>query len=187
MFGFIVLAIVAVIATVLIRRGASARLTVIALTCIFIPLSIAFAAWFLASPPIWTLFAPRLEATIQIADVPDPTTNQNVQAGALRGLDVRIRLDRERSGRLLSLYGLEEPPRGEYDGRLDYQNALRDIYPVGSSITVRYAGDVAYVDQQDWFSTAAFLFCVLFALLALVIVIIISMARPGSRIKPPPS
>lgn len=186
MFGFIVLVIVAIVATVLIRRGASVRLTVIMLTCIFVPLSIAFAAWFLASPPISTLFAPRLEATIQVADVPDPTENQNIEARALGGLEVRIRLDRERSGRLLPLYGVQEPPRGEYAGRLDYQNALRAIYPIGSGITVRYAGDVAYVDQQDWFSTAAFLFCVLFALLAFAVVIIISLARPGSRVRPPP-
>lgn len=186
MFGFIVLAIVAVVAAVLIRRGTSVGLTVVTLTCIFVPLSIAFAAWFLASPPIWTLFAPRLEATIQIADVPDPNISNPAQARSLRGLDVRVRLDRERSGRLLPLYGVQEPPQGEYESRLDYQNALRGIYPIGSAITVRYAGDVAYVDQQDWFSTAAFLFCVLFALLALLIVIIISLARPGSRVKPPP-
>ncbi|GAB5509428.1 MAG: hypothetical protein Rhims3KO_08290 [Hyphomicrobiales bacterium] len=187
MFGLIVLVIIGVIAAVLIRRGASVRLTVIMITSIFIPLSIAFAAWFLAAPPIWTFFAPRLEATIQVADVPDPTGSETVQQRRPAGLDVRVRLDRERSGRLLPLYGAQEPAPGEYSGRIDYQNALRTIYPIGSAITVRYAGDVTYVDEQDWFSTAAFLFCVLFALLALLAVAIISLARPGSRVKPPPT
>lgn len=187
MFGLIVFAIIGVIAAVLIRRGASVRLTVIMVTAIFVPLSIAFAAWFLASPPIWTFFAPRLEATVQVADVPDPAGNESVQQRRLGGLDVRVRLDRERSGRLLPLYGAQEPPRSDYSDRLDYQNALRDIYPIGSAITVRYAGDVTYVDDQDWFSTAAFLFCMLFALMALLVVAIISLARPGSRVKPPPS
>lgn len=185
MFGFLVLIIVGVVATVLVRRGASITTTAIMLTSLFVPLSIAFAAWFLASPPIWTFFAPRLDATIQVADVPDPTANENIQSRALGGLDVRVRLDRERSGRLLPLYGVMEPPAGTFTNRLEYQDALRSLYPVGSAITVRYAGDVTYIDEQDWFSTAAFLFCAVFALLALLVVMIISFARPGSHTKPP--
>lgn len=188
MFGLIVLVIIGVIAAVLIRRGASVRLTVIMITSIFIPLSIAFAAWFLAAPPIWTFFAPRLEATIQVADVPDRgQVHHGVDSLPVHHIDVRIRLDRERSGRLLPFYGAQEPSRSDHFSRIDYQNALRTLYPIGSTITVRYAGDVTYVDEQDWFSTAAFLFCVVFALLALLAVAIISLARPGSRVKPPPT
>lgn len=186
MFGFLLLTLVAIVAFFLIRGGAKTSTAAFVLTGLFVPVSIAFAAWFLASPPIWTLFAPRLEATIQIADVPDANTNNQARALALRGLDVRVRLDRERSGRLLPLYGVQEPPRGEYSGRIDYQNALRDTYPIGSAITVRYAGDVTYVDEQDWFTTILFVFCVVFALLTSIIAIIVSNARAGSRVKPPP-
>lgn len=186
MFGFLLLALVAIVAFFLIRGGAKTGTAVFVLTSLFVPMSIAFAAWFLASPPIWTLFAPRLDATIQVADIIDPTNPMyGVDSHPVYRIDVRVRLDRERSGRMLPLLGVEEPSRQDHFG-FDYQNALRDIYPIGSAIAVRYAGDVAYVDQQDWFSTAAFLFCVLFALLAFLIVIIISLARPGSRVKPPP-
>lgn len=186
MFGLIVIAAVALVAVILVRRGASMGLVVMLVTGIFIPLSIAFAAWFLATPPIWTLFAPRLDATVQVADVIDPLASNEAATRSLGGLDVRVRLERERSGRLLPLYGIQDPPPDEYSDRLAYQNALRILYPIGSTVTVRYAGDVTYVDEQDWFSTAAFVFCVVFALLMLAIVTVIAMARPGSRVKPPP-
>lgn len=186
MFGFLLLALVALVAFFLIRAGAKTGTAAFVLIGLFAPMSIAFAAWFLASPPIWTLFAPRLAATIQIADVPDPNTSNEVQVRALDGLDVRVRLDRERSGRLLPLYGVQEPPHGEYSGRLDYQDALRVLYPIGSVITVRYAGDVTYVDEQDWFTTILFVFCTIFAVLASIVVVIIAKARPGSRVRPPP-
>lgn len=186
MFGFLVLAAIALVAAILVRRGASAGLVVMLVTGLFVPLSIAFAAWFLATPPIWTFFAPRLEATVQVADVPDQQVSYGVDGHRVHEIDLRIRLDRERSGRLLPLLGAEGPSRIDHDERLAYQNALRTMYPIGSTVTVRYAGDVTYVDEQDWFSTGVFLFCMVFALLMLAIFLVIAMARPGSRVRPPP-
>jgi hypothetical protein len=185
MFGLIVLAAVALVATILVRRGASMGLVIMLVTGIFVPLSIAFAAWFLATPPIWTILAPRLEATVQVADVLDPTVSGETHIRTPGSLDMRVRLGRERSGRLLPLYGVQEPQQAEYADRLAYQNALRILYPIGSTITVRHAGDVTYVDEQDWFTTGVFVFCVVFALLMLAIVTVVAMARPGSRVKPP--
>jgi hypothetical protein len=92
----------------------------------------------------------------------------------------------ERSGRLLALYGVE-PPDGAFSSRLEAQDALRDAYPLGGSVTVRVSRDVAYVDRQDWFSTALFVFCVVFTLLMSLIALIVVNARAGSRVKPPSS
>jgi hypothetical protein len=72
MFGFLFLAFVGLLAFLLIRAGAKPGIVVFILVGIFVPLSIALAAWFLASPPIWTLFAQRAEALVQVADIVEP-------------------------------------------------------------------------------------------------------------------
>ncbi|MEO0382774.1 MAG: hypothetical protein AAF234_04390 [Pseudomonadota bacterium] len=186
MFGLILLAIVGMLGFLLVRAGAKPGTVFFILVGIFVPLSIALAAWFLAAPPIWTLFAQRAEALVQVADIVEP------RDGPPRGyqrsdvVDVRVRLEQERSGRLLALYGVE-PPEGAFTTRLEAQNALREAYPIGRSFTVRVSRDVAYVDRQDWFSTILFVFCVVFALLMSVIAIIVVGARAGSRTQPPSS
>lgn len=184
MFGLILLAIVGLLGFLLVRAGAKPGTVFFILVGVFVPLSIALAAWFLAAPPIWTLFAQRSEALVQVADIVQP--RDGPPRGYERGdvVDVRVRLAHERSGRLLALYGVE-PPEGPFANRLDAQTALREAYPIGQSFTVRVSRDVAYVDRQDWFSTGVFVFCVIFALLMGVIAAIIVSARAGSRVQPP--
>jgi hypothetical protein len=186
MFGFLFLAFVGLLAFLLIRGGVKTGTVVLILVGIFVPLSIALAAWFLASPPIWTLFAQKADALVQVADIVEP---RDGPPGGWRRpdvIDVRVRLAHERSGRLLALYGVE-PPDGAFSSRLEAQDALRDAYPLGGSVTVRVSRDVAYVDRQDWFSTALFVFCVVFTLLMSLIALIVVNARAGSRVKPPSS
>ncbi|MFK7793128.1 MAG: hypothetical protein AB8B88_10720 [Devosiaceae bacterium] len=186
MFGLILLIIVGTVAALLIRAGASARTVFFFLIGIFVPLSIALAAWFLASPPIWTLFAQRAEGSVQVVDIVAP--RDGPPAGYRRDdvVDVRVRLESERSGRLLALFGVKLPS-GDFMSRAEAQDALRDVYPIGSTLTVRVSRDVAYVDRQDWFATIAFLFTIVFALLMSTIAIIIANARAGSRVRPPPT
>lgn len=184
MFGFILLVVVGLFAFFLVRAGARPGMVAIILVCIFIPMSIALAAWFIASPPIWTFFAPRAEAVVQVADIVAPQDGPPGRWQRRDLVDVRVRLSGERSGRLLGLYGVE-PPEGNFASRLEAQDALRRDYTVGSTVTVRATGNVAYVDRQDWFATGLFVFCVVYTLLALGIAAVIMSARAGSRTKPP--
>jgi hypothetical protein len=177
MVGFLLLAVVALLAFFLIRAGAGPRLVVLILVCIFVPMSIALASWFIASPPIWTFFAPRVDAVVQVADIIEPQDGSPARPRR-DVIDVRVRLAGERSERLLVLYGVE-PPEGSFASRIEAQDALRRDYAVGSTITVRAAGNGAYVDRQDWFLTGVFLFCALYTVLALVIAAVVMSARRG--------
>lgn len=186
MFGLLLLAIVGTVAALMIRAGANTGTVFFVLVGIFVPLSIALAAWFLASPPIWTLAAPRAQAIVQVADIVPP--RDGPPAGIRRNevVDVRVRLEHERSGRLLALFGVELP-QGDFMSRAEAQDALRGTYPIGGTLTVRVSRDIAYVDRQDWLATVAFLFSLVFALLMSTIAVIVAKARAGSRVKPPPT
>lgn len=184
MFGFVLLLIIGGIGFVLVRAGARPSMIVFLLIGMFVPLSIALAAWFLSSPPIWTLIAPRADAIVQVSDVVVPREGARANGGDV--IDVRVRMESERSGRLLPLFGVE-PPDGAFADRLAFQNALREAYPVGRTITVRVSRDVTYVDRQDWFLSAVFAFCLVFALLFTAIVLVIASAQSGTRKQTPPA
>ena len=183
MLGFLVLALVGGMAALLIRPSARTDTVVFLLIGTFIPLSMALAAWVIGSPPIWTLFAQRNSAVIQVADIVPPIEGQAERRSDL--VDVRVRLQGDRSARVLQLFGVE-PPRGSFSGREEAQRALRSDFPIGGTLTVRVGTDVAYLDKQDWFATALFLFCIVFMALMLLISFVVVKARSGSRVRPPP-
>jgi hypothetical protein len=186
MFGLLLLVVVGTVAALMIRAGASNSTVVAVLIGIFVPLSIALASWFLASPPIWTLLAERTRAIVQVADVVPIRDGSPVVRASNDVVDVRVRLEHERSGRLLALFGVELP-EGDFTSRTEAQDALRSVYPIGEAVKVRVSRDVAYVDRQDLIATTVFVFSVVFALLMGVVAVIVTNARAGSRVKPPPS
>ncbi len=176
MFGFVFLLLAGGLGFLLIRRGAQPRTVVVTLGTVFVPLSVGVAAWFLASPPIWTLLAPTGSAIVEVADIVPPRDGPPGGYSRSDVIDVRVRLAGQPNGRLLALYGVV-PPKGTFASRQEAVVALQAVYPVGETISVRLDSDVAYVDQQDWIATAS----VLASLLVAILVAIVSLIVVGRR------
>jgi hypothetical protein len=167
MMGFILPALGALLVYVVVRYKVPFRAIAMVFVLVLAPLMMAMIAFWSASPPIWTLLAPRAQAVVLTADVLAAPDGERL--AARQGVDVRVALDDDRNRTPLALLALDLPQAfigpGQ-DERLAYQNKLRIAYPIGARLTVRVAGDVVYVDRQDWFMTGFFALTMLFALLA---------------------